>query len=149
MHVNPKHKWCMKKNFGQKHRNWKFFSCDRSRINRTSIESGSLTPKILIAISINRKTGSIDRKSGKIRFLKTKHFNAKTTQSTLFYKKNTWVWDEKFFKNTWIQPKSSKIKIFNQFVLKAQTLNTFCIKIKELLILDDHNKITHNIKYQI
>ena len=63
--------------------------------------------------------------------------------------KNAWVWDEKFFKNTWIQPRSSKIKIFNQFVLKAQTLNTFCIKIKELLILDGRNKITHNIMYQV
>ena len=63
--------------------------------------------------------------------------------------KNAWVWDEKFFKNTWIQPKSSKIKIFNKFVLEAQTLNTFCIKIKELLILDGHNKITHNIMYQV
>ena len=61
-------------------------------------------------------------------FWKTKHFNAETPQSTLFYKKNAWVWDGKFFKNTWIHPKSSKIKIFNQFVLKAQTLNTFCIK---------------------
>ena len=36
----------------------------------------------------------------------------------------------------------SKKKKINQFVLKAQTLNTFCIKIKELLILDGHNKIT-------
>ena len=40
-------------------------------------------------------------------------------------------------------------KIFNQFDLKSQTLNTFCIKIKELLILDGHNKITHNIMYQV
>ena len=63
--------------------------------------------------------------------------------------KNAWVWDEKFFKNTWIQPRSSKIDIFNQFVLKVQTLNTFCIKIKKLLILDGQNKITHNIMYQV
>ena len=82
-------------------------------------------------------------------FWKTEHFKAETPQSTLFYKKNAWVWDEKFFKNTWIQPRSSKIKIFNQFVLKVQTLNTVCIKIKELLILDGHNKITHNIMYQV
>ena len=27
-----------------------------------------------------------------------------------------------FFKNTWIQPRSSKNKIFKQFFLKAQTL---------------------------
>ena len=38
-------------------------------------------------------------------------------------------------------------KEFNQFVLKTQTLNTFCIKIKEHVILDGHNKIIHNIMY--
>ena len=43
----------------------------------------------------------------------------------------------------------TKKKNFNQFDLKSQTLNTFCIKIKELLILDGHNKITHNIMYQV
>ena len=32
---------------------------------------------------------------------------------------------------------------------KTQTLYTFCIKIKELLILDGHNKITQNIIYQV
>ena len=74
MHVNPKHKWFMKKIFGQKHRNWKFFSCDRSRIDRASIELGRLKPKILIAISIDQKTGSIDQKSGKFRFLKNRAF---------------------------------------------------------------------------
>ena len=74
MHVNPKHRWCMEKNFGQKHRNWKFFNYDRSRIDWTSIESGRLKPKILIAISIDQKTGSIDRKSRKIRFLKNSAF---------------------------------------------------------------------------
>ena len=31
----------------------------------------------------------------------------------------------------------------------TQTLNTFCIKIKEHIILDGHNKITHNIVYQV
>ena len=46
-----------KKKLGQTLRNWKFFSCDRSRIDQTSID---------------RKIGSIDRKSGKIRFLKNK-----------------------------------------------------------------------------
>ena len=32
---------------------------------------------------------------------------------------------------------------------KTQTLSTFCIKIKKLLILDGHNKITHKIMYQV
>ena len=31
--LNPNDAW-KKKNFGQNHRNWKFFSCDRSNINR-------------------------------------------------------------------------------------------------------------------
>ena len=34
----------------------------------------NLNQKILIAISIDLKTGSIDRKSGKIRFLKNRAF---------------------------------------------------------------------------
>ena len=74
MYVNPKHKWCMKKYFGQKHRNWKFSIYDRSRIDRTSIELGRLKPKILIAILIDQKIGSIDRKSRKIRFLENRAF---------------------------------------------------------------------------
>ena len=41
------------------------------------------------------------------------------------------------------------LQIFNQFVLKSQTLNTFCIKIKEFSILDGQNKITHNNMYQV
>ena len=52
-----------------------------------------------------------------------------------------------FLKNKWIQPRSFKKKFFNQFVLKTPTLNIFCIRIKEHLILDDLNKITHNIMY--
>ena len=122
LHVNPKHKWCMKKNL--------------------------VKLKIFQFRSVERQIRSIENLE-KSYFWKTKHFNAETLQSTLFYKKNAWVWDKKFFKNTWIQSRSSKMKIFNQFVLKAQTLNTFCIKIKKLLILNGHNKITHKIMYQV
>ena len=43
-------------------------------IDRTSIKSGRLKQKILIAISIDQKIGSIDWKSGKIRFLKNRAF---------------------------------------------------------------------------
>ena len=52
-----------------------------------------------------------------------------------------------FSKTLKFNPDLPKNKIFNQFVLKTQTLNTFCIKIKELLILDGHNKFTHNVMY--
>ena len=37
------------------------------------------------------------------------------------------------FKNTCIEPWFPKNKILNQFVLKTQTLNTFYIKIKEVV----------------
>ena len=50
MHVNPKHKWCMKKIF----------------VKNLKIEK--------ISVSIGRETDSIDQKSGKIRFLKNKAF---------------------------------------------------------------------------
>ena len=52
-----------------------------------------------------------------------------------------------FSKTNGFNPNLSKNKFFNQFVLKTQTLNIFCIRIKEHLILDGHNKITHNIMY--
>ena len=41
--------------------------------------------KILITISISREIGSIDRKSRKKKFWKTKQFYAETPQSTIFY----------------------------------------------------------------
>ena len=53
-----------------------------------------------------------------------------------------------FSKTLEFNPDLQKKKIFNQYVPASQTLNMFCIKIKGLLILDGHNKITHNIMYQ-
>ena len=47
-----------------------------------------------------------------------------------------------FSKTLEFNPDLPKTSFFNQFVSKTQTLNTFCIKIKEYMILDDHNKIT-------
>ena len=40
-----------------------------------------------------------------------------------------------------------KTSVLINFSSKTQTLNTFCIKIKEHIILDDHNEITHNVIY--
>ena len=42
-----------------------------------------------------------------------------------------------------------KTQFLINFSSKTQTLNIFCIKIKEHIILDGHNKITHNIMYQV
>ena len=137
------------------------------------ISQNTIFKKLDSRCSIDRKTGSINQTRQRLTeifkqdfdWLKIRLDQSKFWKNSFLEKKpdflkaylkalnirykNAWVWDENFFKNTWIQPKSSKIKIFNKFVLEAQTLNTFCIKIKELLILDGHNKITHNIMYQV
>ena len=132
--------------FGQKHRNWKIFSYNRLDINWVRQTQTK---------NFNRNFDWSKNKFDRSKVWKNQIFEKqsilmqKLLKAHCFIKKNVWVWDKKFFKNTWIQPRSSKIKIFNQFVLKAQTLNTFFIKIKELLILDGHNKITHNIMYQV
>ena len=54
-----------------------------------------------------------------------------------------------FSKTLEFNPDLPKTSFFNQLSSKTQTLSTFCIKIKEHVILDDHNKITHNIMYQV
>ena len=54
-----------------------------------------------------------------------------------------------FSKTLEFNPDLPKNKIFNLFVLKSQTLNTFCIKIKKFKILDGQNKITHNNMYKV
>ena len=64
----------LEKKFGQKLRNWKFFSFDLSSIDQIPIEPSRFEPKIVITISIGWETDSIDRKSGKINILKNKAF---------------------------------------------------------------------------
>ena len=64
------------------------FSIDKKRglidrklvlIDLAPIEAGKFKPKSLIAISISRETGSIDRKSGKNKFLKNKAILCRNT----------------------------------------------------------------------
>ena len=46
-------------------------------------------------------------------------------------------------------PNLPKTHFLIDFSSKTQILNIFCIKIKEHIILDGHNKITHNIMHQV
>ena len=82
-------------------------------------------------------------------FWKTKQFYAKTPQSIVFYKSNAWVWDKMLFKNTCIEPRFPKNKIFNQLSLNSQTANMFCIKFKEFSNLVGQTKITHYNMYKV
>ena len=54
-----------------------------------------------------------------------------------------------FSKTLEFNPDLPKTRFSINLSSKTQTLSTFCIKIKEILILDDHNKITHNIMYKV
>ena len=54
-----------------------------------------------------------------------------------------------FSKTLEFNPDLPKTRFSINLTLNSQALNTFCIKIKELLILDDRNKITHYIMYQV
>ena len=40
-------------------------------------------------------------------------------------------------------------QVFQPICLKNSNIKDICIKIQEHVILDDHNKITHNIMYQV
>ena len=52
-----------------------------------------------------------------------------------------------FSKTLEFKPNLPKTSFSINFSSKTQTLNTFCIKIKEYTILDGQNKFTHNIMY--
>ena len=86
MHVNPKHKWC------KKNRLVKYLKIENFlvSIDRASIEYQSsqvdFNQKLLSQFqSVERQFRSIENLK-KSNFWKTEHFNAKTPQSTMFYK---------------------------------------------------------------
>ena len=54
-----------------------------------------------------------------------------------------------FLKNTCIEPRFPKNKMFNQLSLNSQTANMFCIKLKEYSNLVGQTKITQNIMYKV
>ena len=62
-------------------------------IDRIPIELSRFYQKIVITISIDRDIASIDRKSGKLKFLKNRAILCRTPQSTIFHEWNAWVWD--------------------------------------------------------
>ena len=81
------------KNLWFKKNLWTIFDWSKNRFDRSKItfnwsrtnRAKQIQNKILIVISIGRETGLIDWNSGKTKFWKTKHFNAETPQSTIYY----------------------------------------------------------------
>ena len=103
-----------------------------------------------IAISISRATDSIDWKFGKINFLKKQSILMQKLLKAQCFTNKMYEYEMKSFSKTLeFNPDLPKTRFSINLSSKTQTLSTFCIKIKEILILDDHNKITHNIMYKV
>ena len=130
MHVNSKHKWCMKKNFGQKLRNWKFFSFDQSCIDWIPIEWGWEQWLKIKGFSIGRKTHSIDRNSGNLNFLKNcRRLCGNNSTQVISWMKCMWMSLNVFQKHEF-STQNFKTKIFNhQKHNFCQPLTIFCIKL--------------------
>ena len=149
MHVNPKHKWCVKKIFGQKLKNWKFFNFDQSSINRALIKSGRIKPKILSQFrSVKNQRRSIKNLEKWI-FEKQSKLMQKLLKAHCIMNKMHEYELKSFSKTLEFNPDLPKKSFSIKLSSKNQTLSIFCIKIKEHIIWDGHNKITHNIMYQV
>ena len=65
-----------------------------------------------------------------------------------YFKNEMHKYEFKIFSKTLeFNPNLPKIRFFTLFFPKTQTINIFCIKIKEHIILDGQKKFTHNIIY--
>ena len=85
MNVNPKQKWCMKKNLVKNLETENFsISIDRESIEYQLSKANSNQKLLSQFWSVERQIWSIENMEKSI-FWKTKHFNAKTPQSTMFY----------------------------------------------------------------
>ena len=88
MHVNPKHKWCMKKKIVVKNIEIENFSVaiDQESIEHQSSQANSNQKFWSQFRLVEKQVRSIESLE-KSNFWKTEHFNAETPQSALFYKK--------------------------------------------------------------
>ena len=148
MHVNPKHKWCVKKIFGQKLKNWKFFNFDQSSINRALIKSGRIKPKILSQFrSVKNQRRSIKNLEKWI-FEKQSKLMQKLLKAHCIMNKMHEYELKSFSKTLEFNPDLPK-QVFQSNCPKKSNIKHILHQIKEHIILNGHNKITHNIMYQV
>ena len=76
-----------KKQFGQKLRNWKFFSFDRSSIDQLPIEPCRFKPKFLSHFQSVEQQVRLIKNLENLNFWKTDHFNAKLLKAHCFMNK--------------------------------------------------------------
>ena len=104
---------------------------DWSKKQFRSIETDKDPLKFLIAISINRKTNSIDRNCKKNEFLKiNKIWCNLSLKHWKIMKKNAWVWDEMIFTNPIFKIQFSQKFRFQTISFFFQAIHQLCIKLK-------------------
>ena len=87
---------------------------------------------------------------GKIKFLKKQSNLMQKLLKAQYFMNEIHEYEIKSFKKKLeFNPNLPKTSFFNQLSSKTQTLSTFCIKIKEHVILDGQNKITQNNMYKV
>ena len=127
------------KKFGQKLGNWKFFSFNRSNINRTPIESSrSKLQKTRNFQLIEKQIQLIETLKNRI-FWKTRNFFAESIFKRFFMTWNACKWFQKFFKN--------KVLDFSCQNLNQPSKN-FASNITKYIILDGQTRFTHNFMYK-
>ena len=130
------------KKFGQKLRNWKFFSFDRSSIDQKPIKSGREQWLKIKGFSIGRKTHSINRNSGKLNFLENCRRLCRNHSTQIISWMECMRMSLKVFQKQFFSTQNFKNKIFKTLPQNFQPLNIFCIKIVEYIILDGQTKFT-------
>ena len=110
-------------------------------------QARQIVTKIFITFLINWDSDLIDQKLENSNFLKTEHFNVETLKAHSFMNEMHEYEIKSFSKTLEFNPNIPKTSFSTNLSSKTQTLNKFCIRIKEFLILDGHNKFTHNIMY--
>ena len=146
MHVNPKHKWCMEKKI-QKLKNQKKFSFDRLSIDQIPIESGRFKPKILTHFQLVEKHPRSIENLEKWNFWKTEEVLCRKHSNQLISWMKCMSMSLKVFQKYMNSTQIFQRQDFQPFCPKIQSMNIFCIKIIEHIILDDQNKFTHIIMY--
>ena len=125
MHLNPKHKWCMKIIL-VKYLKTKNFSV---LIDRASVESGRKSWLKIKGFSIGQKTHSIDRNSGNLNFWKKCRRLCKKQLNPSNFMNEMHENEFKCFSKTWVFNPELQNKVFNhQKHNFCQPLNIFCIK---------------------
>ena len=148
MHANPKHKWCIKNLVKNLETENFLVSIDRESIKCQSRQSDSNQN---FYRNFNRLSNKFDRlKIWKNQIFEKQSILMQKLLKTQYFMNKMHEYEMKSFSKTLgFNPDLPKTHFWINLSSITQTLKIFCIKIKEHIILDGHNKIIHNMMYQV